>query len=134
MASLFSKIILGEIPCFKIAENDDCFAFLDVKPLVKGHVLVVPKMEVDYIFELPEREYNELMDFSRRMSKSLKEVIPCIKIGMAVIGLEVPHAHVHLVPLKKINDLNFSNDRLQIEDAEMQEIARKISEKFNSLS
>lgn len=134
MASLFSKIILGEIPCFKIAENDGCFAFLDVKPLVKGHVLVVPKMEVDYIFELPEREYNELMDFSRRMSKSLKEVIPCIKIGMAVIGLEVPHAHVHLVPLKKINDLNFSNERLQIEDAEMQEIARKISERFNSLS
>lgn len=132
MASLFSRIILGEIPCYKIAENDDCFAFLDVKPLMKGHVLVVPKMEIDYIFDLPEREYNELMDFSRRMSKSLKEVIPCIKIGMAVIGLEVPHAHVHLVPLKKINDLNFSNHRLEIEDAEMQEIARKISEKFIS--
>ena len=132
MASIFSKIVNGEIPSYRIAENDFCFAFLDVKPLVRGHVLVVPKQEVDYIFDLPGVEYHELMNFSLRLANAIKVVIPCIKIGMAVIGLEVPHAHVHLVPLNQINDLNFSNPRVQIPESEMQDIAQKISEVFNS--
>ncbi|MBK9271175.1 MAG: HIT family protein [Saprospiraceae bacterium] len=131
MASIFTRIIKAEIPSFKIAENEHCFAFLDVKPLVRGHVLVVPKHEVDYLFDLSKEEYHELMEFSRTLSISIKNVIPCIKIGVAVVGLEVPHAHVHLVPLQQISDLNFSNPRADIGELEMREIADKISADFN---
>lgn len=127
MSSIFTRIIRGEIPCFKIAENDSCFAFLDVRPLAKGHVLVVPKKEVDYIFDLETQDYNELMHFASRIALAIKKEVPCIKVGMAVIGLEVPHAHVHLVPLNQISDLNFSNERVKISDDEMAATAKAIA-------
>jgi histidine triad (HIT) family protein len=127
MSSIFTRIIRGEIPCFKVAENDSCFAFLDVRPLAKGHVLVVPKKEVDYIFDLETQDYNELMHFASRIALAIKKEVPCIKVGMAVIGLEVPHAHVHLVPLNQISDLNFSNERVKISDDEMAATAKAIA-------
>ena len=127
MSSIFTRIIRGEIPCFKVAENDSCFAFLDVRPLAKGHVLVVPKKEVDYIFDLETQDYNELMHFASRIALAIKKEVPCIKVGMAVIGLEVPHAHVHLVPLNHISDLNFSNERVKISDDEMAATAKAIA-------
>lgn len=128
MSTLFSRIIRGEIPCFKIAENESCFAFLDVRPLAKGHVLVVPKKEVDYIFDLDPKDYGDLMNFAAKIAVAIKKEIPCIKVGMAVIGLEVPHAHVHLVPLNHIGDLNFSNDRVVIPEDEMRSISKAIAQ------
>lgn len=128
MSTLFSRIIRGEIPCFKIAENESCFAFLDVRPLAKGHVLVVPKKEVDYIFDLDPKDYADLMNFAAKIAVAIKKEIPCIKVGMAVIGLEVPHAHVHLVPLNHIGDLNFSNDRVVIPEDEMRSISKAIAQ------
>jgi histidine triad (HIT) family protein len=106
MASIFTKIIKGEIPCYKIAENESCFAFLDIMPLEKGHVLVVPKKEVDYIFDLDNDTYNELWSFSAQIAKAIDKAIPCKRVGVGVVGLEVPHAHIHLIPLNSgaIND------------------------------
>ena len=128
MAGLFSRIIQGEIPCYKLGENEHCFSFLDIQPLAKGHALVIPKKEIDYIFDVPDDLLCEMMLFSKRLSKAIKEVVPCIKIGMSVIGLEVPHAHIHLVPLNHIGDLNFSNPRLQISPKEYTLLAARISE------
>ncbi len=128
MAGLFSRIIQGEIPCYKLGENEHCFSFLDIQPLAKGHALVIPKKEIDYIFDVPDDLLCEMMLFSKRLSKAIKEVVPCIKIGMSVIGLEVPHAHIHLVPLNHIGDLNFSNPRLQISPEEYTLLAARISE------
>lgn len=128
MSTLFSRIIRGEIPCFKIAENESCFAFLDVRPLARGHVLVVPKKEVDYIFDLDPKDYADLMNFAAKIAVAIKKEIPCIKVGMAVIGLEVPHAHVHLVPLNHIGDLNFSNERVVIPEDEMRSISKAIAQ------
>lgn len=127
MPGIFSRIIAGEIPCFKIAESENCFAFLDVKPLAKGHVLVVPKEEVDYIFDLDHRIYIELHEFAKKIAIAIKKSIPCTKVGMAVIGLEVAHAHIHLVPLNQIHDLNFENPRVILNSEEMQKIAGLIS-------
>ena len=107
MASIFSKIVAGEIPCYKVAETENCLAFLDVNPVVKGHVLCIPKKEVDYIFDLDEKLYCELQCFARRVAIGLKKTCPCTKIGVAVLGLEVPHAHIHLVPMQTEADLNF---------------------------
>lgn len=112
MASVFSKIITGEIPCHKVAENETCLAFLDIMPLVEGHVLVVPKKEVDYLFDLPENEYRELWEFAKSIVPAIQKAIPCRRIGVAVIGLEVPHAHIHLVPLNHVGDINFSKSKL----------------------
>lgn len=112
MASVFSKIISGEIPCHKVAESETCLAFLDIMPLVEGHVLVVPKKEVDYLFDLPENEYRELWDFAKSIAPAIQKAIPCKRIGVAVIGLEVPHAHIHLVPLNHVGDINFSKSKL----------------------
>jgi histidine triad (HIT) family protein len=131
MASVFSKIITGEIPSYKIAETEACYAFLDVFPLREGHVLVVPKKEVDNIFDLDHSTYSELWGLSKIIAKAMQEVLPCTKIGIAVIGLEVPHAHIHLVPIHEANDLNFTQAKLQLEKSKMQAIADVIASKVS---
>lgn len=133
MASLFTRIINGEIPCYKLAENEWCYSFLDIKPLAKGHALVIPKMEVDYIFDLPDEVLEELIRFSKHMAHAIKQVVPCTKVGMSVIGLEVPHAHIHLVPINSISDLNFSNARLNFSEGEYKNLASLITKAFNSI-
>lgn len=126
MASIFTKIVNEEIPAYKIAETEDYLAFLDVFPLVKGHTLVIPKKEVDKIFEMDKSLYLGLMDFSYEIAQAVEKAIPCVRVGVAVIGLEVPHTHVHLVPLNTIQDINFTNPKLKLENEEMNEIAEKI--------
>lgn len=127
MASIFTKIINGEIPSYKVAENDKFYAFLDISPLAKGHTLVVPKKEVDYIFDIEDDLLAEMMVFSKKVSKGIKSVIPCERVGVAVIGLEVPHAHIHLVPITGMGDLNFSNPKLNLNPEEFANIAETIS-------
>lgn len=126
MASVFSKIISGEIPCHKIAENDLFLAFLDISPLREGHTLVIPKKEVDYIFNLDTKTLNEILIFSQSVAEKIRKVIVCNRIGVAVIGLEVPHAHVHLVPIDSADDLNFTRPKLQISQERLTEIADQI--------
>lgn len=126
MASIFSKIIAGEIPCYKIAESDQFFAFLDIAPLAKGHTLVVPKTEVDYIFDVEPQELGKMMQFAQTVAKKMDQVLPCERIGVAVIGLEVPHAHIHLVPINGVSDIDFSRPKLSFSTEEMQEIANAI--------
>jgi histidine triad (HIT) family protein len=128
MSSIFSKIITGEIPSYKVAENENYLAFLDIFPLQKGHVLVIPKREVDYIFDLENEEYLGLMEFAKEVAKKIKAVIPCNRIGVAVLGLEVPHAHVHLIPITRERDMNFSNAKLKLSPEEMADIAKRIEE------
>lgn len=128
MASIFTKIINGEIPCYKIAEDEHHLAFLDVKPLVKGHTLVIPKKEVDLIFDLDTEEFKNLWVFAQKVAKKVGANVPCVRVGVAVIGLEVPHAHIHLVPLQKMEDINFSNPRLALSPEEYQEIQNKITQ------
>ena len=127
MASIFSRIINGEIPCYKVAENDKFFAFLDINPLVKGHTLVIPKKEVDYIFDIEDNDLGEMMIFAKQIAKKIKDVIPCVKVGVAVIGLEVPHAHIHLVPMQKEGDLDFKRPKLQLSQEEFVEIQKKLA-------
>jgi histidine triad (HIT) family protein len=126
MSSIFTKIINGEIPAYKIAENDDFIAFLDAMPLVKGHTLVIPKKEVDLIFDLDSEEYKNLWSFAQDVAKKVKSAIPCVRVGVAVVGLEVPHAHIHLIPLKKVEDMNFKNERLKLSVEEYTEIQNSI--------
>ena len=126
MSSIFSKIVSGEIPSFKIMEDQHHLAFLDIFPLAKGHVLVIPKQEVDSIFDLSDQAYAELLLFAKRTAKALEIAIPCKRVGIAVIGLEVPHAHIHLLPLQSVEDINFSNPKLTVSTDEMQAIAAKI--------
>lgn len=130
MASIFSKIAAGEIPSYKVAEDEGYFAFLDINPVHPGHVLVIPKKEVDYIFDLTDEEYAGLMLFAKRVAKALKKAMPCKKVGVTVIGLDVPHTHVHLVPMDKGEDMNFCAPKLTLPEAEMREIAAKISSEF----
>jgi histidine triad (HIT) family protein len=130
MSSIFSKIIAGEIPCYKIAEDEFYLAFLDVFPLRRGHVLVVPKQEVDYIFDLDDQTYSGLMAFSKKIALAIKEAIPCKRIAVSVLGLEVPHAHVHLIPINALNDANFSNEKLKLDSLEFGEIANAIKSKL----
>ena len=127
MSSIFSKIINREIPSYIVAENEKFLAFLDIYPLTKGHTLVIPKMEVDYIYDLPDELLGEMMVFSKKVAKKIEKVIPCNRIGVTVIGLEVPHAHIHLVPINSISDLNFEKDKLKFTEEEMFSIANKIS-------
>jgi histidine triad (HIT) family protein len=127
MASVFTKIIKGEIPCYKVAENERFLAFLDIFPLTKGHTLVVPKKEVDDIFDLDKDTYQGLMDFSKEVAEAIKKTIPCNRIAVSVIGLEVPHAHIHLIPINRMSDCNFANEKLRLSKEEFEEIARKIS-------
>jgi histidine triad (HIT) family protein len=128
MASIFTRIINGEIPCYKVAEDARFIAFLDVRPLKAGHTLVVPKKEVDYIFDLDEETLADMMVFARRVALAMKEVIDCRRIGVAVLGLEVPHAHVHLVPLTRETDLLFTNPRVSVTDEENRRLAKAISD------
>tara|TARA_B100001741_G_scaffold214529_1_gene177691 strand:+ start:403 stop:801 length:399 start_codon:yes stop_codon:yes gene_type:complete len=132
MPTIFSKIINGEIPCYKVAENDEFLAFLDINPNSTGHTLCIPKIEVDDILDLDESTYKNLMLFSRKVAKSIKKVIECKKVSIAVIGLEVPHVHVHLIPINKMIDANFSN-KLKLSDSDFRETAKLISTSFNSL-
>jgi histidine triad (HIT) family protein len=130
MASIFSRIIAGEIPCHKIAENDQYFAFLDVFPCAVGHVLVVPKQEIDYLFDLSDELYAGLMAFAKQIEPAIRQAVPCKRVGVAVIGLEVPHAHVHLIPMKSMNDMNF-NHKLKLSQEELAETAAKIRSFLN---
>lgn len=127
MASIFSRIVAGEIPCYKVAESENYLAFLDVQPIAKGHVLVIPKLEVDYIFDLDPSMLSGLHLFAQEVARNLKAAVPCKRIGVAVIGLEVPHAHIHLVPMNNIGDLNFANPRLQFSQEEMIDLASRIA-------
>ncbi len=126
MPTIFSKIINGEIPAFKVAETNDFLAFLDIQPLREGHVLVIPKKEVDYIFDLDDETYAGLTLFAKIVADGIKKVIPCKKVGVAVIGLEVPHAHIHLIPMNNVSDLNFNQDKLKLSDEKLKKIAEEI--------
>ena len=127
MASIFSRIVAGEIPCYKVAEDENYFAFLDISPVAKGHTLVIPKQEVDYIFDLDDETYVGLTRFAKRVAKAIEKAIPCKRVGVAVMGLEVPHTHIHLVPINKEADMNFFRDKLSLESTEMQAIAEAIA-------
>lgn len=126
MASIFTRIMQGEIPCHKIAENEDYFAFLDIMPLAPGHVLVVPKKEVDYIFDLDEKLLSGILPFAKNIAAAMEKAMPCERIGISVIGLEVPHAHVHLIPLRSMDDINFSRPKLKMSQEELARIAAAI--------
>lgn len=130
MASIFTKIINGEIPSYQIAESDDFYAFLDVFPVAKGHTLVVPKKEVDQFFELEDELLARVMPFAKKVAKALKATIPCKRIGVSVIGLEVPHAHVHLVPINKMSDISFEKEKLKFSEEEMEALAKAIRANF----
>lgn len=127
MASIFSRIIAGEIPCYKVAEDDKYFAFLDINPVTKGHTLVVPKHEVDYLFNLDDEEYAGLMLFAKRVAKAIGQTIECKRVAVAVLGLEVPHAHIHLIPIQSEKDMDFFREKLSLPAQEMNEIAARIS-------
>lgn len=128
MSSIFCKIIKGELPCYKVAENDSFLAFLDIMPLREGHVLVIPKKETDYIFDIEDEELSQFILFAKQVARKMKKVLPCKRIGMTVIGLEVPHAHIHLIPIDNIDDMNFSAKKLSLEPNRLEEIALLIKE------
>ena len=128
--TIFSKIAAGEIPSYKCAESDKFYAFLDINPLVKGHTLVIPRREVDYIFDLEDDELAEMQVFAKRVAVAIKKAFPCIKVGQAVLGLEVPHAHIHLIPMQSEKDMLFSNPKLKLSKEEFAEIAEKIRNEF----
>lgn len=133
MSSIFSKIVAGEIPAHRVAEDENFLAFLDAFPIKKGHVLVVPKKEVDYIFDLDQATYSGLMLFSKRVAEAIGKSISCKRISMQVIGLEVPHAHVHLIPINTMSDCDFKNEKLKLSKEEFQEIANKIAANFSKI-
>ncbi|MBR7066291.1 MAG: HIT family protein [Prevotella sp.] len=128
--SIFSKIAAGEIPSYKCVENEKFYAFLDINPLVKGHTLVIPRREVDYIFDLEDDELAEMQVFAKHVAIAIKKAFPCVKVGMAVLGLEVPHAHIHLIPMQSEKDMLFSNPKLKLSEEEFKEIAAKIRAEF----
>lgn len=130
MASIFTRIVNGEIPCYKVAEDDKYFAFLDINPMTKGHTLVIPKREEDYIFDLQADELSGLSLFAQKIAVAIKDAVPCTRVGVAVLGLEVPHAHVHLVPIVTEKDMNFSNPKLKLSPEEMISIAESIASKI----
>lgn len=127
MASIFTKIINGEIPCYKVAENDRYLAFLDIMPLVEGHTLVIPKQEIDYVFDLEDELLSGLVLFAKQVALGIQQVVPCNRIGVSVIGLEVPHAHVHLIPMNEVNDVNFANPKLKLSKERMLELSTQIA-------
>lgn len=126
MATIFSRIVAGEIPSYKVAENEQFYAFLDINPLAKGHTLVIPKREVDYFFDLTDEEIGAMQIFAKKVATAIKKAYPCVKVGQAVLGLEVPHAHIHLVPMQSERDMLFTNPKLQLTPEEFKEIANKI--------
>lgn len=131
MPSIFTRIIQGEIPSYKVAESETCFAFLDINPLAKGHTLIVPKKEVDYLFDVEDELYIDLMRFAKKVAIALEKAVPCERIGVTVIGLEVPHAHVHLIPINALNDMNFAKPKLTMSAEELEMLAATISANFN---
>ena len=131
--TIFEKIIAGDIPSYKVAESEKCLAFLDAFPLKEGHVLVIPKLPTDYIFDLDNQDLSDLHLFSKKVAKAMKSVIPCNRIGMAVIGLEVPHAHIHLVPIDSVEDINFSKTKIEVDSNRMLEVSSAISQAFQKL-
>ena len=133
MASIFSKIIRGEIPCYKIAENEEFFAFLDIFPLAKGHVLIVPKREVDKYFDLNSEEMYGINLFAKGIALAIENAIPCKRVGVAIVGLEVPHAHIHLIPLNSVEDINFERQKLKLSQEEFEEIAEAIRKQLKNL-
>jgi len=130
MGSIFSKIVAGEIPSYKVAETDTCLAFLDIFPLAKGHTLIIPKKEVDYIFDVDDVLLTDMILFSKRVAKAIDKSVPCLRIGIAVVGLEVPHAHIHLIPLHSALDIDFKRPKLKLAAEEMDGIAKKIASNF----
>ena len=132
MATIFSRIIAGEIPCYRVAENEKFFAFLDINPLVKGHTLVVPKQEVDYIFDLSDEDLAAMHVFAQKIARAIEKAFPCKKVGEAVIGLEVPHAHIHLIPIQNESDMLFSNPKLKLADEEFVAIAKTINSAYEA--
>ena len=130
MASIFSKIARGEIPSFKVAESDKYYAFLDIYPLVEGHVLVIPREETDYLFDINDDELGGIMLFAKKVAKAIQKAIPCKRVGVAVVGFDVPHAHIHLIPLQGVQDMDFSRPKLKLSQEEFQAIAGRIAEKF----
>jgi histidine triad (HIT) family protein len=131
--TIFEKIIAGEIPCYKVAENDDYLAFLDVFPLKEGHTLVIPKKPVDYIFDMDEDLFTGLHLFSKKVAKALQNTVPCNRIGTAVVGLEVPHAHIHLIPINNVGDVSFSNPKIKVSKERMNELSSQIAKAFSSI-
>ena len=127
MGTIFTKIINGEVPCYKITETEDCIAFLDIMPLAKGHVLIIPKKEVNNYFDLEDDLFQKVNALAKKVSKAIKKSVDCTRVGVAVIGLEVPHAHVHLVPINKLSDLDFTKKRVELTPEEFQELADEIS-------
>ena len=130
MTSIFSKIAAGEIPSYKIAEDDKCYAFLDINPMAKGHVLVIPRCEIDYIFDLNDDLLSHMMLFAKKVAVAIGKAIPCLRVGVLVVGLEVPHAHIHLIPINRESDMLLSNPKLKLSPPEFEEIARKIRDQF----
>ena len=128
MATIFSRIVKGEIPCYKIAEDDRFFAFMDINPVTKGHTLVIPKREVDYIFSLEDNEIADMMVFAKKVAKAIEKAVPCKRIGVAVIGLEVPHAHIHLIPINQEGDMDFKKEHLHMSEEEFKEVQARIVE------
>lgn len=126
MATIFSRIVAGEIPCHKIAENEEFFAFLDINPLSEGHTLVIPKQEIDYLFDLDDDQLERMIIFAKKVAGALRSAIPCKRVGMAVLGMEVPHAHIHLVPINKESDMNFGNTKLAVSSDDLAKTAGKI--------
>ena len=127
MASIFTKIVNGEIPCYKIAEDHEFMAFLDVNPLAKGHTLVIPKEEVDYLFDIDDEKLATMIVFAKRLATGIRTVVPCTKVGMSVVGLEVPHAHIHLIPINSVSDMNFARPKIKLDKEEMIALADAIS-------
>ncbi|MFZ1676253.1 MAG: HIT family protein [Saprospiraceae bacterium] len=133
MSTIFSKIISGEIPCHKVAEDDRCLAFLDIRPVVYGHTLVIPKIEVNYYFDLDDDYLNHLNLFAKKVAKVLDQEIDCLRVGVMIAGLEVPHAHIHLIPINSISDLSFTNKRVEVSSTDMMDLAKKLSDSFKAL-
>lgn len=131
MSSIFTKIVQGEIPSYKVAESEHCYAFLDINPLAKGHTLVIPKKEVDYILDLDDQLYNDLFSFAKKVGMAVEKVVSCKRIGMIVFGLDVPHAHIHLIPINKSSEMNFSSPKVKLTNEEFLEIAEKINQAFS---
>lgn len=127
MATIFTKIINGEIPCYKVHESDDFLAFLDIMPVQRGHVLVVPKLEIDYLFDIDDELLSRMMIFSKEVARKIKATFPCKRVGVTVIGLEVPHAHIHLIPINSLHDMDFTREKLQLSPEELSEIADKLT-------
>lgn len=130
MATIFSRIVAGDIPCHKVAEDEEFFAFLDINPVAKGHTLVIPKAEVDYLFDIDDPKLGRMMAFAKRVARAQEAAIPCKRVGLAVMGLEVPHAHIHLVPITKESDMYFGGKKLSLSQEELAEIAKQIRERF----